>query len=336
MGNDSGHSSSTTLSGISGIAGNSTVRTGDASNGIAKIFDADAVSKEIQAQANITKTFAQQASTMIATYSDQQKKDLQTQIQAAPDADKAALKQQLDQVLLEEKVLNILVGAVTGFGETMVTKESLKAAAEQMREAMIEDSKKFPGVVDGNGKPLFSNQSGDSSGINRDEFKLAGTRADLDKLCGADGGRCSIPRLPNGDIDPDKSVTFIGTINPDGSRQSYDDFKKTKEGQEMLSAPFGGLQGGDRTWLFGTPYEKGGIVDKLLESFAGPHDAIGGSASGLYNKQGNAKEGMSAAQNAGYNAASLVAIVPAAPFAAAQGLPPEVWKAISILLKGGQ
>ena len=51
------------------------------------------------------------------------------------DADKPALKQQLDQVLLEEKVLNILVGAVTGFGETMVTKESLAAAADQMRAA---------------------------------------------------------------------------------------------------------------------------------------------------------------------------------------------------------
>jgi hypothetical protein len=29
------------------------------------------------------------------------------------------------------------------------------------------------------------------------------------------------------------------------------------------------------------------------------------------------------------------ALLPSAPFAAAQGLPPEVWKAISVLLKGG-
>ena len=65
-----------------------------------------------------------------------------------------AVKQQLDQVLLEEKVLNILVGAVTGFGETMVTKESLKVAAEQMREAMIADSTTFKGVVDSTGKVI--------------------------------------------------------------------------------------------------------------------------------------------------------------------------------------
>ena len=104
----------------------------------------------------------------------------------------------------------------------------------------------------------------------------------------------------------------------------------------MLSAPFGGLQGGDRTWLFGVSYEKGGAVDKLLESFAGPHDAIGGSATGLYNKQGNAAEGRSDVTKYANEAASVLALVPAAPFAAAQGLPPEVWKAIGILLKAGK
>jgi len=32
----------------------------------------------------------------------------------------------------------------------------------------------------------------------------------------------------------------------------------------------------------------------------------------------------------------LLHIFPAAPFAAAQGLPPQVWQAISVLLKGAQ
>ena len=82
----------------------------------------------------------------------------------------------------------------------------------------------------------------------------------------------------------------------------------------MLSAPFGGLQGGDRTWLFGMPYEKGSWVDKLLESFAGPHDLIGGKASGLYDLQGNAKQGMSSAEIKAYDAWSAVALLPAAPF----------------------
>lgn len=104
----------------------------------------------------------------------------------------------------------------------------------------------------------------------------------------------------------------------------------------MLSAPFGGLQGGSRTWLFGLPYEKGGWVDKLLESFAGPHDQIGGKMSGLYDEQGNAARGRSNATKIAHDVWSGVALVPAAPFAASQFLSPEAWKAIGILLKGGQ
>ena len=86
-------------------------------------------------------------------------------------------------------MLNILVGAVTGFGQTMVTKESLKAAAEQMREVMIKDSSIFAGVVDSTGRVL-SNATGTSEGVNRYGFKLGGTRIDLDKLCGVNDERC--------------------------------------------------------------------------------------------------------------------------------------------------
>jgi filamentous hemagglutinin len=103
----------------------------------------------------------------------------------------------------------------------------------------------------------------------------------------------------------------------------------------MTSAPFGGQQGSERTWLFGD-YPKGGIVDKLLETFAGPHDTIGGKWTGLYDDKGNTKRGMASAEEKAYEAVSGVALIPAAPFAAAKGLPPEVWKAIGILIKGGQ
>jgi filamentous hemagglutinin len=56
----------------------------------------------------------------------------------------------------------------------------------------------------------------------------------------------------------------------------------------------------------------------------------------LYDGQGNIKQGMSEAEINAYKVASGVAIVPSAPFAAAQGLPPEVWNAISILLKAAK
>jgi hypothetical protein len=45
---------------------------------------------------------------------------------------------------------------------------------------------------------------------------------------------------------------------------------------------------------------------------------------------------MASAEEKAYEAVSGVALIPAAPFAAAKGLPPEVWKAIGILIKGGQ
>ena len=103
----------------------------------------------------------------------------------------------------------------------------------------------------------------------------------------------------------------------------------------MLSAPFGGLQGGERT-LFGQTYDKGSWQDKLIEAFAGPHDLIGGKLSGLYDAQGNIKQGMSSNEIKAYDRWSAAALLPAAPFAASQVLSPEIWKAIGILLKAGR
>jgi filamentous hemagglutinin len=87
--------------------------------------------------------------------------------------------------------------------------------------------------------------------------------------------------------------------------------------------------------LFGQPYEKGSWVDQLIEAFAGPHDLMGGKLSGLYDSQGNIKQGMSNSETKAYDKWSGVALVPATPFAAAQFLSPETWKIISILLKAG-
>jgi filamentous hemagglutinin len=98
----------------------------------------------------------------------------------------------------------------------------------------------------------------------------------------------------------------------------------------------GGVQGYTGT-LFGKPYEKGSWQDKLIESFAGTHDVIGGKLTGLYDDKGNIKQGMSDTERAIYNyGVTTAAIVPSIPFAAAQGLPPEVWNAISILLKAAK
>ena len=54
IGSDKGQASSTTKSGISGIAANTAVRSTDAQTGIARIFDAHQTQKEINAQTQIT------------------------------------------------------------------------------------------------------------------------------------------------------------------------------------------------------------------------------------------------------------------------------------------
>jgi filamentous hemagglutinin len=85
------------------------------------------------------------------------------------------------------------------------------------------------------------------------------------------------------------------------------------------------------------PYEAGSWQDKLIEAFGGSHDVIGGQVTGLYDEQGNIRRGMTDTERKVYdNLVTTTALVPATPFAAATLLPAEVWKAISILLKGAK
>jgi filamentous hemagglutinin len=86
FGSDSGRASSTTTAGISGIAGDKAVRTGDAQQGIGKIFDQAQVSKEVGAQVAITSAFGQQAAKAVGDYAGKQEQSLKQQAQAAKQA----------------------------------------------------------------------------------------------------------------------------------------------------------------------------------------------------------------------------------------------------------
>jgi hypothetical protein len=134
-------------------------------------------------------------------------------------------------------------------------------------------------------------------------------------------------QIPDGSIDTSKPVQFKGDL------QSFLD---SPEGQKMAGAT-GGVQGAEGSLFKGTfmgsTYTAGSWQDKLIESFAGTHDFLGGKLSGLYDDQGNATRGRSAIVSGAQEAWSMSgAIAVSTPFAAAQGLPPEVWKAISILI----
>ncbi len=72
VGSTGGNASSTTTAGISGIAGNTSVRTGDAETGLKPIFDADKVQKEINAQVAITQAFGKEATKAGAQFAQDQ------------------------------------------------------------------------------------------------------------------------------------------------------------------------------------------------------------------------------------------------------------------------
>jgi filamentous hemagglutinin len=330
IGSDKGSASSVSTAGISGLAGNSAARTGEATTAIKPIFDAEKVKNEIQAQVTITQEFNKQAGRAIERYVATQRQALQEQAnRAATPEDKASAEQAIRDVNMQERALNILVAGLTGMGGSVVTKEALGAAAEKMRDLMIEDSRKFAGVTDGT--TTLGNLTGPSDGIRGDGQKIGGTRVDLDLLCGADNKRCETNDDGSLKLNQQRQVVFKSLGAGD---KSLAEFLQTPEGQKA-SGPTGGIQGAVGT-LFGTPYTAGSWQDKLIEAFSGTHDMVGGQLSNLYDAQGNIKRGMSDFERSAYDKWAAAAILPSAPFAAAEPLPPEVWKAVAILLGAGR
>ena len=308
------------------------MRTGDAETGIGKIFDADKVQKEINAQVQITQTFGQQASRAVGDYAQIQRNALHERAKSATAAEEKEIQTQLNDLATQERVMNVLIGAVSGMGGTALTKETLSAAADEMRQIMIEDSKKFKGITDGTA-PL-SNLSGKSEGVRGDGTKIGGTRVDLDGVCGADNKRCVTKDDGNGNRILDLKDGAVQWDRAGADNLSLADWLKTDEGQKMAGLT-GGIQGAEGT-LFGIPYAAGSWQDKLIEAFGGTHDVIGGQAVGLYDEQGNIQRGMTEIETKAYDVWSGAAIAPATPFAAATLLPPEAWKAISILLEASK
>jgi filamentous hemagglutinin len=118
FGKDSDSAASTTHAGISGVAGDTTVRTGDKAAGIAKIFDADKVQKEVAAQTQITQMFSTLAPKAVATYADGQIKALNDKLKTETDPQqRAALlteKAQWDEGGTYRVLLHTAAGGLVG------------------------------------------------------------------------------------------------------------------------------------------------------------------------------------------------------------------------------
>lgn len=338
-GTSASHAASTTRSGISGIAGHAAVRSGDAETGIPNPFDADKVSRQLASQLSVGAAFAAEASQALESYVEKHRATLREQIRsAATDEQRRIAQTKLDELHMEERAMNVLIGAVTGNGGKAITREALSAAADHMRQLMVEDSRKFPGVVDGD-SPAITNLSGPSVGVRGDGWKLGGTRWDLDKLCGTDNRRCITvtdeQRRPVLDANGNTQLLLNekGQVQFDSKAagMSLEQFLATKEGK-ALSGPTGGIQGRPGT-LFGMPYDPGSWQDRLVESFAGTHDMLGGKLPRIYDESGNAARGRPATRARVQEIWSATgAIAVSSPFAMAELLPPQVWNAISTLI----
>ncbi len=90
FGQTDGQASSTTVAAISGLAGNSAARTGDAATGIAPIFNKDEVRQEVNAQIGITQEAGKRMPKLIADEMGQKSKALETQAKTEADPDKQA------------------------------------------------------------------------------------------------------------------------------------------------------------------------------------------------------------------------------------------------------
>jgi filamentous hemagglutinin len=291
------------------------------------------VQKEIAAQQQITQKFNELAPKAAASHAASQIEDLRrrAEIEADPERKTALLAEAAKWAPNGSYniAMNLIIGAAGGNLESAVTKETLSWAANEMRQAVIADSKTFKGLcVTEN--DCISNQSGKSVGVYGDNFKAAGGRIVLAVWCAE--GRC----------EEDKSTASGYKENPDGTVM----FKPTDDlGNTITLAQFiqqhqdwrselGGHQGDKgQIALLGVQfdYEKGSFWDKLAEAYAGTHDTLNSFI--WYDSHGNSKNLHRTMLGSIGEVTNIINVPVSTPFALSVLLPPEVWNAISTLAK---
>lgn len=215
-------------------------------------------------------------------------------------------------------------GTVTSLG-VAVTRESLAWAADQMRQSMIEDSKKFPGICDTHGNCL-DNKSGVSVGVNGDYFKLAGGRVDVEQLCG--NNRCAINEVA-GDWERDVQGRIkLNEVDKDGNTV---DLPVLLAANPDWRSPLGGFQGAIGQFLGLGNYAPGSLQDILAEAYAGTHDTL--NSKRWYGPDGNIRPGLTDSERQIGEVMNKINVLIATPFAIATLLPPDLLNIITTGIK---
>ncbi|HBO37723.1 MAG TPA: hypothetical protein DD638_03580 [Pasteurellaceae bacterium] len=242
--------------------------------------------------------------------------------QAKTKEEKTALYNEIYELQYTKRLLETTVGIISGSPNTAITQGTLQLAATKLREVSLESSRRFDGIIDEKTGIIIRNDSYDSSYF--DGVKLGGVRIDVNMIC--DEGRC----VDN----QDGTYTYIGSrdypslvdiINPELNKIASDLYGET-----------GGFQPTQGMWKLNSikiPYKVGSFSDKLIESFAGTHDYLGGQIWGWYDEKGNtAKKNLF--QEKASMVTTVVAIPVSAPFALADLVSPDLFEVLTKI--GGQ
>jgi filamentous hemagglutinin len=215
--------------------------------------------------------------------------------------------------------------------KTALVTTSLAWANREMRNAVIEESKRAPGICDTSGG-CSSNASGKSVGVEGDAFKAAGGRLDYDKWCAQ--GMCAVDRATGELIRDDQGrVVFSGGMYTysDGRTVQVKTLSDYILARPELRSPMGGLQGGDGLFAF-FGYPPGAFWDRVNESYAGPHDTFNRPT--WYGPDGNIRLGMTEAERLIGEITSYLNVIPATPFAGATLIPRGSITAIGSAMRG--
>ncbi|OOR95669.1 hypothetical protein B0186_11255 [Canicola haemoglobinophilus] len=224
--------------------------------------------------------------------------------QAKTEEEKTALYNEIYKLQYQKRLLETVVGIVAGSPEVAITQGTLQLAATKMREETLANSRIFKGIKDEKTGKVLRNDSYDSSYF--DGVKLGGIRIDLDVICGKD--RCS--ENENGEVvykGNSELLSLSDAINPNKNKKAKNLYGET-----------GGFQAVGGEWnlhFVRLPYSVGSLSDRIIESFAGSHDMMGGQIWRWYDKQGNTLQNKNMAQHIGSTATTIIAIPMAAPFA---------------------
>ena len=268
-------------------------------------FDKGKVMKELNIQVKVTQDFRKNAFSMIDAYVLPKQAELRKQIkEAKTEEEKTALYGEIYKLQYQKRLLETVVGIVSGSPDVAITQGTLQLAATKMREETLANSRLFKGIKDAKTGKILRNDSYDSGYF--DGVKLGGVRIDINAICTQGVGSC--------EKNADGLVVFKGENGL--SLEDAIDPKKNEKASGLYGET-GGFQPVQGEWnlhFTRIPYSIGSISDMAVESFAGTHDPLGGQIWGWYDKQGNTAE-KNKLTGVASGVTTVIAIPISAPFA---------------------